>query len=57
MYCICNTNSNLFSRPAPCNGLIPEDENAVRRSVQQLEMDHARMKASVEETIRDAEVC
>ena len=48
--------SSSSSKPGTNDGLLKEDEDAVRRSLLQLEADHARMKQTLEETIRDAEV-
>ena len=48
--------SSSSSKPGINDGLLKEDEDAVRRSLLQLEADHARMKQTLEETIRDAEV-
>ena len=44
------------SKPGLNDGLLKEDEDAVRRSLLELEADHARMKQTLEDTIREAEV-
>lgn len=45
----------IRSLPLHDDGLIPEDDDAVRRSLLALETDRARMKQSLEETVREAE--
>lgn len=43
------------SKPAPEDGLIHQDADVLRRSLQSLEADHDRMKQTLEETVKDAE--
>lgn len=43
------------SKPSPHDGLLKEDDDAVRRSLLELEADHAKMKRTLEDTVQEAE--
>ena len=45
-----------YSKVQPNDGLLKEDEDSVRRSLLELEADHARMKKTLEGAVQDAEV-
>ncbi|XP_076464071.1 uncharacterized protein LOC143296153 [Babylonia areolata] len=50
-----NHSHSQQSKPSAHDGLLKEDEDAVRRSLLELEADHARMKQTLEDTVREAE--
>ncbi|KAL8605605.1 hypothetical protein ACOMHN_031542 [Nucella lapillus] len=50
-----NHTHHILSKPGPNDGLLKEDGDAVRRSLLELEADHARMKQTLDQTVQDAE--